>query len=656
MEEELTDSEKAQMRQIVTLQKVSMGIIAKWRVPLTILFSILVVIFSGWLVRKAAYSVHRFTAQTRLLYNPKNVANIGTMSDKQLMSILERNSLKRRIGDRVDMPLIERECLTTDVELKQAKHPSNLFNITAASKSWVGAVKKANVYAEILIKEYADYRTKDLKNWSESLSARHSTLMDQLSEIETEEAALKAQTGVMSPQEALLSLNALISDQRRNSSALSVEAANEELKKRKLEETVGGEGEKVMANAQAIRRRSEAIAAIDAEIASLRERYTDINPKVSGKLHERELLVADLQAFLVSKGVQSVDLENLDQVEHAATELSSCVTKLDVINEKRRAIDQEIKDNEKRASELAAMLPDYERLVARRLDIQTSARALDEQMNDISYLEGSLHNDLRQIERASGATDENPLGIKQFLLAAIGAAICCFVAAMWIVVIEMAFGKVRGGREVAAHYGVNFIGSLPEKGVLKEDEDREVVGVMSLKVFLACAQRRAILICRLPGANVRHDFAEAIDFTASMSGVSVFLLDIVSGAAFEPPEGVEQMIGVVRKDNHGWFPAANRFAMAPTELQMLQADIAELRNSFDNVFIRMEGGIRVGGTFFDQLLGLCDSVVLEVGTETTSRAIFGYARRHITASGKPLMALVTGAKAKTIRSEMEAKI
>ena len=154
---------------------------------------------------------------------------------------------------------------------------------------------------------------------------------------------------------------------------------------------------------------------------------------------------------------------------------------------------------------------------------------------------------------------------------------------------------------------------------------------------------------------MREDFTGTVDSTAMMSGVNNFMIDVVSSAGFSPPEGSEQMIGVVRQGSHGWFPTVNRFAMAPTELQLLQADLAELKNTYGNVYMRMEGGVRKGGTFFDQLVELCDAVVLEVGAGATPRSAFGYVRRHLASAGKTIMAMATGADAKTVRREMETK-
>ena len=88
---------------------------------------------------------------------------------------------------------------------------------------------------------------------------------------------------------------------------------------------------------------------------------------------------------------------------------------------------------------------------------------------------------------------------------------------------------------------------------------------------------------------------------------------------------------------------------------MLQADIAELRKDFDAVFVLMEGGMRKGGTFFDQLLGICEAGVLIVSASHTPRSWFNYVRRHMEMAKKPIVAIATGAPAAVIRAEMEAK-
>ena len=649
----MTEEEQARMRSLVAFQKVALGVALRWWPLFMLVFLVLASAFSIFLWMRGSESVKRYEATTRLMFSPKKISRIDPLGDKQLMTILERPSLKRRVAERVEMDEMERMCLASEMKIAQGKRQGNLFILTAASKTRKGAFAKANAYADILIEEYVAYRSKDLENWRQSLEERRKGLVERLSDVEAEETEFKSRTGALTPNEALVALNTLISDQRRNDSALGVDAANEEIKRRKLESSIGEKGEAIMANAQAVRRRLAVITAIDGDLFALREKYTDLNPRVVGKVAEREDRINELNEFLKANGADGIDPTQIDKIEKAAADLSECNTRLEAIAEKRAALRREIADNEKRASSLATIVMDYERIETRREDITASVRELDEQLGGISYAIGSLRNDLRQIERTGGADDNGPFGAKKAVMAFGGAFAVAFAMLVAIVVAELAFGKVSGGREISAYAGIEFLGSLPKEGAMKQEEEHDVMGVVALKTLLAGKDARTIFALRLPGAEPNKAFERAIDFTATMSGASSFLLDIVSQEGFAPPEGAEEMIGVVRSGQHGWFPAASRFALAPTELQMLKADIEALGGTFDNVFVRIVGGVRVGGTFFDQLLELCDAVLLMVGAGSTPRSAFAFARRHLEASGKPVMAVATGAKPRSVRSDME---
>ena len=654
-DENIDEVERAQQRRFLTIQKVAWIIICKW---LWFFFLLLLLVgggFVSWLMFKSQTSSSRFEAKTRLLFSPQKVAKLDNITDRQLLSIIERDSLKARIIERIGVQSNDTRRYDGEVSVVQARYPPNLFTLTAEASTQQAAVQKANAYAEVLTEEYVAYRTVDLENRCGSIKARQKTLMDQLTANESDMARLKAKTGVVSPQETLTTLNILISDQRRNLSTLGVDIANEELRQRKLNEAVGSVGSVIMANAAAIRRRSEAISVLDKELATLRITYTDLNPKVAGKVHDRAVLVKEMEEFLKSRGVDNLDVENIDKIEKTAGELAESGTRMEALAEKHRMLEQELKDNEKRAGELTAMIPEYERLQARHDDLARSVRQQSEELNDITYMMSTLHNDLRQIECATDAADHGGLTVKTIVKALVATVFCVFPVLFWVLALEFAFGRVRGGREVAAYDSVNFIGSLPRKGKMQTEVEREVMGVVALKLLEADVPRGVVLVCRLPGVLENARFAEVLDYLASMSGIRVFTLNVVANGTFTPPDAAEQMIGIIRKDSRGWFPVQNRYVLAPTELQMLQADLAELRDSFDMIFIRMEGGFRKGGSFFDQLLGISETVLLAVGTKKTKRSWFGYVRRHVEAVGKPILAIATEASAKSVRRELDAR-
>ena len=651
----MTEEEREQLQKINAMRKVASVILLKWA---WLILAVLVGSFSVsfvFLVWHFAKSVHRFDAQTRLLYMPRRVSKIETISDKQLLTILERKSLMRRVGERLPIGLLEKQCLTTDIEIVQERKPSNIFTLKAHAPTWVGAVKKVNAYAEVLIEEYSTYRTRELENWRESIMVRKKSLQDQIAELESEESAAKGQIGVASPSEALTTLNQLISDQRRNMSMLSVQMANEEVKKKKLDELVGNMGPTIIASAPIIHKKSEEIAAVDAEITKLREVYTDLNPKVSGKIEERRMLLDGYMKMLKEKGISGIDVNEIDRIEKAASELAEISLKMEVLSENQRSLEQEIKDNEKKSAELTAAIPAIERLRVKRNDLERTLRDLEDQLDDLAYLQMSTVNDLRQIERAGGAGDKRPLNVKTFVYAAIATGGCTGLLVFLLLVIELLWGKLRNAKELAAFGDVEMLGSLPKDGALSADNEKDVLGVVALRFTASELPKGTVLVSRLPGAPEQPKFREALNWSLAMSGSQSFMLSVVAEGSFEPPEDSETMLNTVCKGLQGWFPVANRYVLAPTELQMLQADIAELRKQYDHVFMFVQDGIRRGGSFFDQLLTVCDCMIVVAGADSTPRSWVKYVRKHVRAAGKPVMGLVTGVSARTVRKEMEAK-
>ena len=172
MEEELSEYEIEHLRKLSVLQRTATAILMKWRRLLVSVFLVTGAVFVLYLALHTARSVHRFDADTRLIFTPRTAPGIEAVTDRQLMSVIDRKSLKRKVGERVDMPQKERECLTLDMEIKQGNKQTNLFSLKARSSSWVGAVRKVNAYAEVLIDEYEQYRLQDLENWRESFMIR----------------------------------------------------------------------------------------------------------------------------------------------------------------------------------------------------------------------------------------------------------------------------------------------------------------------------------------------------------------------------------------------------------------------------------------------------------------------------------------------------
>ena len=359
--------------------------------------------------------------------------------------------------------------------------------------------------------------------------------------------------------------------------------------------------------------------------------------------------------FLKKKGIEGVNIEAIDRLEKAAGELAEIVLRLDVMDENKRALEQEIKENEKRTEELTALIPAFDRLRVRRTDLEQTLRDLDDQVENITYLQMSVRNDLRQVEQARGAGDNNPLKPENFGIAFGGAFFGTLGLAFWLIVLELFFGKLIDGRDFKAYDDILYLGALPKTGKMPEADEKDVLGVVALKFINADLPKGVVLVCRLQGADEQPKFREALDWSLTMSGDRTICLEIVSGSDFTPPEGSETLLCAVKKGDACWFPVDNHYTLAPTELQMLQADLATLRGEYDHVFISMQGGVRRGGSFFSQMLSVCDSALLIAGVGKTTRNWFAYARKCIIEAEKPIMGIVVGASKRMVKVEMETK-
>ena len=499
------------------------------------------------------------------------------------------------------------------------------------------------------------YRQRDLSQWDETLEQRKASLLERIAAFDAEETLAKSKTGAVSPVETLTLLNSLVSDQRRNLSRLGVDLASAKAKKDRPEESVGGVGQAVAACAPAIRRKSAELAAVDEELAKLREIYTDANPKVMGKLEDKRALEESFVELLRENGIPDISPDDIERVEKAARELADAVVRIEAIEERRRSLETEIEANEKQIESLVATVPALERARTDREEVLRTLRELEEQQGNLHYLSMTAVGDLRQIEPAGYAFDKKPSRTRGVAMAVAAGAAVSACLAVWILALEFAFGKVRGAKELGYGGDVDVFGSLPAAGRASPELEAEAARAVATACSRSDAMKGVVLVYRLAGAEGPASFREAIRWTYAMAGRRLFGLSLVPGDSFEPPEGAEMLLGVARQDDRGWFPCADMRSLDAAEIRMLQADIETLRKDFDDVLVELPLSFRRAGPFLDQAMGLANGVLLLVRANVSPRREFAQARKRAAAAGKPLGGIAEGAATRTVRKEMEEK-
>ena len=644
------------MRRMAAALKVASGILLKWAFLFVLAFAGLFAGFSWFLVQRAAQSPWRYSSTTRLLYMPRDGGKVQVLGDKQLLRVLERLSLKRQVGEELPLPPGERTRLGLDLEIKQESKPTNLYTLTAHSGSREAAVRKVNAYADVLIEEYGSQRLRELARWGGAAEIRKAAMRTELAKVEEELAELKIQSGTEHPVEALVSMTSMIGEDRRNALMLDVEVSAAEKTRAALEEGQGELGTALLERAPELRKLKAAMEELDGEIAKLRQVYTDLNPKVRGKLEDREELEKKYLAIVEECGGEDPGLAGVEKAEKAQMSLLDATSRLEALKEKRESFAEKMARDEERAASLSEIAPRVAMLVARRSELKRELEEMEEQLGNLTYLQKSAGTDLRQIERSEAANEKSPFSAMNFAMAAGVAGAGTAGLAFLTVLLGFWLGRVRGAKELAAPGDIRVLGSLPGRWAMRKHREKEALGVVAIHFVDAPESKGTVLVCRLKGAKPQPKFEEALDWSLSMAGLRQFVLTIVPPAGKGVPQDDEEavtMLNTVRKGPKGWFPVVNRYSLAPTELQMLRADLASLREEFDCIFVATSGGLRHGGAFTEQLLGVCDAALLTVGANRTRRSELAYVRRLVQAAGKPMMGLVTGARGRVVRKELE---
>ena len=144
MIEETSEYEREQMRKFATFKGIALVILRKWLWLLLLVFVVLSMTFSIYVINHYANSINRYSAVTKLMFSPKSSTKVQSMNDKHLMGILDRASLKRRVGKVMEMSEMQKMCLVQDLRIKQERRPSNFFTLTAFGASRKDAIEKVN--------------------------------------------------------------------------------------------------------------------------------------------------------------------------------------------------------------------------------------------------------------------------------------------------------------------------------------------------------------------------------------------------------------------------------------------------------------------------------------------------------------------------------
>ena len=142
-----TEAEREMMRKFDLFRRTAVSILGKWAWLLALVFLAVSAFAAMRIEARASHSPRRYTATTKLLFSPRPAAKIQPMGDRQLLTVLDRSSIKRSVAQRMSLSPAESRQLPSDLKIEQARKPTNMFTLTAWASSYERAIEKVNAYS-----------------------------------------------------------------------------------------------------------------------------------------------------------------------------------------------------------------------------------------------------------------------------------------------------------------------------------------------------------------------------------------------------------------------------------------------------------------------------------------------------------------------------
>ena len=420
MTSEFSEKETAQMRRAGEVKRIAASTLLRSAPLLAVVFAALWAAFAAALAARSERSPARYSAATKLIYAPRQNSKLPPLGDKQAFGVLDRASLKRSVADRADLSPAERGRLAGDIDFEQSPRPSNIFVVTARAPSASNAVAKANAFAAAVVDAYVEYRKHDIDAWASDLRRQKEEFEARLAEMDAAGAFPADPFSASVAAEAVSLFRGVASGHRRELGSLAAEIAGERAVVAELEKTLGTNGAAVVRNAPRLAAIGGEIAAIDADLTKLREKYTDRNPKVKGKLEDRAALAAEYGVLMAEAGLGSDGGGQFGLKADAARRLAGAVARLEALEARKAALEKEIADSDEKAVSAAGGAPGAERAAVRRNELERAVLGLEERLNDAMFFAATVSADLRQIEPAADVSERRPGGRRD--IAAAGAA------------------------------------------------------------------------------------------------------------------------------------------------------------------------------------------------------------------------------------------
>jgi capsular polysaccharide biosynthesis protein len=373
----------------------------------------------------------------------------------------------------------------------------NMINVTALSEFPDQAANIANELSKVFLENYTKIRNSTVQKRFDYFSHQKIMVMDELRTLEEKKKAYLARHGVTSEHiEKSLDIMELdevedeiaLAEQKKNALEIAIKECKEKINKLEPEVKLSYEVTTVDDTALVLKKN---------ELETLRQRYTDINPKVKKVIAEIKVLEKKMKMekaqkakrparkITYGKNWQLTRIE--EQIFQAETELKSTEFKLQKHQLKKDKI-------EKRMLMLKKSAEEYNEL-NRKISLQQELlKKIDKGVTEMSLALSSNVSDLRIFEKAEPPV--YPTVDKRRKILVFGGLIGVILAGICAVFLEIIDLTIKSKFEIENVLRVEALGSLPKINEVRLKKFYSAVQIVFTRIFKSDikADRHNVLI------------------------------------------------------------------------------------------------------------------------------------------------------------------
>ena len=620
-----TEKELEQLRKLDKLRKLIQSILRNHLWMIIVVFGLILTSLLVFIGVRGAHSPTRYLARLTLCFHPKHQGKIGQYDDKYVLRILNRKSILAAFVNQEEAQKrnAQRRKVADNIQIRVDRKQPHSFSIELHAGSEQDAVTFINEFAEICIREYAQERMRDLRQWKELLEKEKKELYEKIQKCGAEITALTVPLQMSSPEKDYDRLRTRLTELQNTRTRLNYALDNLNRRKAELSREMAAVNPMLLIHRNEIKDFLRNLENLDREISQATELYTDENPKMTALHSRRKALRKRFDDFLREKQIAYADPQLIRTAETLSADIKALQAELENKQNEKQVLDGEIADCSKRFQLFNETQPRLQWLIQQRRSLTESMQRLDESISEINYMYLMVKEDLFINENAQSAVGNRSFSKKNLAICLFAALALTAFCASLLTLFEFFFGVVADARELILYTEFHYLGVLPTSEKMFHSAESEKVTFNTLLYKFQVLNPQVVFTGALPGAQILEAFFNFLEWSFAMEGKRMLIMNMVSADEFsEPGDDGEEADGTTIVTFSGgkcFLPVSSREFLIPSELELLKSDFKFLKERYDYIFIRQSFPLRRSKLFLEQIASLCDAALYAVGAGKTPR-------------------------------------